>query len=137
MPALHRPWSPGSKAVTLSFGLCSAATVFSPRFLSGIMVIFLLSSPHIHLALNQTVCIRHLFKRIVRNLFHCGHGKTGMEEDVLFSFQFPYPSQCFCPVHADFFCLIEGLFIDNGRIVSNFKVLLIPKHPAGAPVVQL
>ena len=57
--------------------------------------------------------------------------------DVLFSFQFPYPSQCFCPVHADFFCLIEGLFIDNGRIVSNFKVLLIPKHPAGAPVVQL
>lgn len=57
--------------------------------------------------------------------------------DVLFSFQFPYPSQCFCPIYADFFCLIEGLFIDNGRIVIISKIFLIPMHFASAPVVQL
>src|SRR5699024_12352986 len=111
------------------------SAVFVVRLLSGITVIFLVSSIPTPLALHQTVCIRRLFKGIVRNLFHCRYGKAGREEDVLLSFQFPHPPQCFCPTHAYFFCLIEDFFVDNSRIVIISKVLLIPEHPAGASVV--
>src|SRR5699024_12425996 len=100
-------------------------------------IILLPRSLPIHLTLNPTVCIRRLFKGIGSNLSHCRYGKVGREEDGLLSFQFPPPPQCFCSAHAYFFCLIEGFFIDNSRIVIISKILLIPEHPSGAPVVQI
>ena len=136
MSALHCPWRPGNKAAALSFGLCSATAVFPTRFLAGITIIFLLSFPYPPCSQSNFTHTPSVQKDRQKP-FSLQAWKSWYGRACLFFFQFPYLPQSFCPVHTDFFCLIEGLFIDNGRLVIISKILLIPKHFASAPVVQL